>query len=69
MTPPPYVLSEGVLAVIGDGISQGLAVGIGNFHEAFKPSRAKKTRVGRRNQQSEAHLRHEGHAKIIIKGR
>jgi hypothetical protein len=56
MTSPPYVLSEGVLAAIRNGIFQAIVVGIGNFHEAIKPYRAGRTRVGRRNQQSKAHL-------------
>jgi hypothetical protein len=45
MPPPPYVLSQGVLAAIGDGILQAIAVGIGNFYEATKPHRAARTRV------------------------
>jgi hypothetical protein len=62
MPPPPYVLSQGVLAAIGDGILQAIAVGIDNFHEAIKPHRAAKTRVLRRKQQSKAHLPYEGYA-------
>ncbi len=38
MTPPPYVLSQGVLASIGNALLQAFAVGIGTFHEASKPS-------------------------------
>jgi hypothetical membrane protein len=37
MTPPPYVLSQGVLAAIGNALSQAFVVGIGIFHEASKP--------------------------------
>ncbi|CAM6013018.1 unnamed protein product [Sphagnum balticum] len=37
MTPPPYVLSQGVLATIGNALSQAFAVGIGTSHEASKP--------------------------------
>ncbi|KAH8971176.1 hypothetical protein BDL97_02G129200 [Sphagnum fallax] len=37
MTPPPYVLSQGVLAPIGNALSQAFAVGIGTSHEANKP--------------------------------
>jgi hypothetical protein len=37
MTPPPCVLSQGVLAAIGNALSQAFAVGIGTFHEASKP--------------------------------
>ncbi|CAK9264690.1 unnamed protein product [Sphagnum jensenii] len=35
MTPPPYVLSQGVLAAIGNALSQAFAVGIGTSHEAI----------------------------------
>jgi hypothetical protein len=45
MTPPPYVISQGVLAGIGYGILQAIAIGIGNFHEAIKPYCVAKTRV------------------------
>jgi hypothetical protein len=37
MTPPPYVLSQGVLAAIGNALSHAFPVGIGAFHEASKP--------------------------------
>jgi hypothetical protein len=69
MTPPPYVLSQGVLGAIGDGILQVIVVRIGNFHEAIKPYRAARTRVPRCKQHPKAHLPYEGHARIIIKGR
>ncbi len=37
MKPPPYVLSQGVLAAIGNALSQAFAVGIGTSPEASKP--------------------------------
>jgi hypothetical protein len=69
VTPPPYVLSQGVLVAIGDWILHAIAVEIHNFHEAIKPYRAARTRVPCRKHQSKAHLPYEGHARIIIKGR
>ncbi|CAM6021704.1 unnamed protein product [Sphagnum balticum] len=37
MTPPPYVLSQGVLAAIGNALSHAFVVGIGASHEANNP--------------------------------
>jgi hypothetical protein len=37
MKPPPYVLSQGVLAAIRNALSQAFAIGIGTSHEASKP--------------------------------
>jgi hypothetical protein len=37
MTPPPYVLSQGVLAAIGNALSHAFAVVIGTSHKASKP--------------------------------
>jgi hypothetical protein len=40
MTPPPYVLSQGVLAAIGNALSHAFVVGIGASHEANNPNLA-----------------------------
>jgi hypothetical protein len=69
MTSPPYVLSEGVLAAIRNGIFQAIAVGIGNFHEAIKPRCEARPRAPRHKQHSKAHLPREGHGRIVVKGR
>jgi hypothetical protein len=45
MTPPPYVLSQGVLAAIGNPLSQAFTVGIGTSHEASKPHHEARPRV------------------------
>ncbi len=37
MTPPPYVLSQGVLAAIGNALSHAFAGGIGASHAANNP--------------------------------
>jgi len=37
MTPPPYVLSQGVLAAIGNALLQAFAVGISTSQETSKP--------------------------------
>jgi hypothetical protein len=45
MKPPPYVLSQGVLAAIGNAFSQAFAVGISTSHEANKPQHEARPRV------------------------
>ncbi len=37
MTPTPYVLSQGVLAAIGNALSHAFAVGISASHEVSNP--------------------------------
>ncbi len=69
MTPPPYVLSQGVLATIGNAISHAFAVGIGTSHGASKPHHEERPRVPSIRQQSKAQCPSEGHARIIVEGR
>ncbi|CAM6069445.1 unnamed protein product [Sphagnum tenellum] len=69
MTPPPYVLSQGVLAAIGNALLQAFAVGIGTSHEANKPHHEARPRVPFVRQRSKAQRPSEGHARTIIEGR
>ncbi len=45
MSPPPYVLSQGVLAAIGNALLHAFAVRIGTSHEASKPHHEERPRV------------------------
>jgi hypothetical protein len=54
MKPPPYVLSQGVLAAIGNALSQAFAVGIGTSHEANKPQHEARPHVPSVRQRSKA---------------
>ncbi|CAK9201085.1 unnamed protein product [Sphagnum troendelagicum] len=54
MKPPPYVLSQGVLATIGNALSQAFAVGIGTSHEASKPQHEARPCVPSVRQRSKA---------------
>jgi hypothetical protein len=45
MKPPPYVLSQGVLAAIGNALSQAFAIGISTSHEANKSQHEARPRV------------------------
>jgi hypothetical protein len=56
MKPPPYVLSQGVLAAIGNALSQAFAVGIGTSYEASKPQHEARPRVPSVKQRSKAHV-------------
>ncbi len=69
MTPPPYVLSQGVLAAIGNALSQAFAVGIGTSHEASKPHHEARPCVPSVRQRSKAQRPSEGHARTIVEGR
>ncbi|CAK9221513.1 unnamed protein product [Sphagnum troendelagicum] len=69
MTPPPYVLSQGVLAAIGNALSQAFAVGIGTSHEASKPHHEARPCVPSVRQRSKAQRPSEGHARTIAEGR
>jgi len=69
MTPPPYVLSQGVLATIGNALSQAFVVGISTFHEASKPHHEARPCVPFVKQRSKAQHPSEGHARTIVKGR
>jgi hypothetical protein len=54
MKPPPYVLSQGVLATIGNALSQAFAIGIGTSHEANKSQHEARPRVPSVKQRSKA---------------
>ncbi len=69
MTPPPYVLSQGVLAAIGNALSQAFVVGIGTSHEASKPHHEARPCVPSVKQRSKAQRPNEGHARTIVEGR
>jgi hypothetical protein len=69
MTPQPYVLSQGVLAAIGNALSHAFAVGIGTSHEASKPHHEERPRVPSIKQRSKAQRPSEGHARTIVEGR
>jgi hypothetical protein len=69
MTPPPYVLSQGVLVAIGNALSQAFVVGIGISHEASKPHHEARPCVPSVKQRSKAQCPSEGHARTIIEGR
>ncbi len=69
MTPPPYVLSQGVLAAIGNALSHAFTVGISTSHEASKPHHEERPRVPSIRQRSKAQRPSEGHARTIIEGR
>ena len=69
MTPPPYVLSQGVLAAIGNALSQAFVVGIGTSHEASKPHHEARPCVPFVRQRSKAQRPSEGHARTIVEGR
>jgi hypothetical protein len=69
MTPPPYVLSQGVLPAIGNALSHAFAVGIGTSHEANKPHHEARPRVPSVRQRSKAQRPSEGHARTIIEGK
>ncbi len=67
MTPPPYVLSQGVLVAIGNALSHAFAVGIGTSHEANKPHHEARPRVPSVRQRSKAQRPSEGHARTIVR--
>ncbi|CAK9876890.1 unnamed protein product [Sphagnum jensenii] len=54
MTPPPYVLSQGVLATIGNALLHAFAIGIGAFHEASNPHHEARPCLPSVKQQSKA---------------
>ncbi|KAH9566052.1 hypothetical protein CY35_04G110300 [Sphagnum magellanicum] len=68
MTPPPYVLSQGVLAAIGNAFSQAFAIGIGTSHEASKPHHEARPHMPSIKQRSKAQRPSEGHARTIVEG-
>jgi hypothetical protein len=68
MTPPPYVLSQGVLAAIGNALSQAFVVGIGTSQEASKPHHEARPHVPSIRQRSKAQRQNEGHATTIVEG-
>ncbi|CAK9265283.1 unnamed protein product [Sphagnum jensenii] len=69
MTPPPYVLSQGVLAAIGNAFSHAFAVGIGASHEASNPHHEARPCLPFVRQRSKAQRPSEGHARTIVEGR
>jgi len=69
MKPPPYVLSQGVLAAIGNALSHAFAIGIGTSHEANKSQHEARPRVPSVRQRSKAQRPSEGHVRTIVEGR
>jgi hypothetical protein len=69
MTPPPYVLSQGVLAAIGNALLHAFAVGIGTSHEASKPHYEARPHVPTVRQRSKAQRPSEGNVRTIVDGR
>ncbi|CAK9871772.1 unnamed protein product [Sphagnum jensenii] len=69
MTPPPYVLSQGVLAAIENALSHAFAVGIGASHEASNPHHQARPCLPSVRQRSKAQRPSEGHARTIVEGR
>ncbi|CAK9253772.1 unnamed protein product [Sphagnum jensenii] len=69
MTPPPYVLSQGVLFAIGNALSQAFDVGISSSHEANKPHHEARPCVPSVRHRSKAQRPSEGHARTIVEGR